>query len=622
MCGICGITYFDNNELVDEKELINIRDTMIHRGPDSSGLYLDRNTGLGFRRLSIIDLATGDQPIKNEDNTIVLIANGEIYNYKELKKPLLDKGHVFKTKTDVEVIIHLYEEYGDAFVTKLNGMFAFAIYDQRKKAILLARDRCGIKPLYYHKSKNGFIFASEIKSILNWRETDTGIEENIVPEYFIFRHLTNNRTFFKNIYSLEPGQLIYFKNNQIKIKTYWPDSESFESEDRSEQELFALLENSVKMQLMSDVPLGTLLSGGIDSSLVSALCAKNQNDTINTFSVGFHEEEFDETYYAKVVSKKFGTRHHQIKISDKEFAELLPTIIWHHDEPLNHANSVQIYSISKYAKNYVKVVLSGEGADELFGGYPRYFIAKWHSSFIKFPNFLRNTFIKLISLIGEKRIEKLYECFQFPLERSNIINSAFVRLKYVKGLFNDRALTFNERLADFEKARQQQNDLLNAFFRFEQKTYMLSILNRQDKMSMAASLEARVPFLDNNLIGFANSLDANRKLRFACNKYLLKKAAKNILPNEIINRPKCGFGVPINQWLRNKNGLGKYLDMTIDKIDCIPDINNKILKERILEHKNNKYDHSELLWPVINLVLWHELFISKNIDTSSFSNHN
>ncbi len=615
MCGICGIYNFDRDKKVDKAEILRMSDIMIHRGPDSSGIYLERNMGLGFRRLSIIDLTTGDQPIQSEDGQVVLIANGEIYNYKELKESLLKKGHCFRTKTDVEVILHLYEEFGDLFVPKLNGMFAFAIYDRTRNYLLLARDRCGIKPLYYWSYPKGFIFASEIKSILTHKDVKIEMEENIVPEYLIFRYLSNNRTFFKGIHYIEPGEQISVQDGQIKTRPYWPPIEPSvkEEEKQNEEYLFELIEDSIKKQLMSDVPLGTLLSGGVDSSLVSALCARNQEQTINTFSVGFYEKEFDETRFAQLVSRVFKTCHHEVRVSGKEFAESLPNVIWHHDEPLNHANSVQIYLICKYAKDFVKVLLTGEGADELFGGYPRYFIVKWQNRFAEFPSVVRNVLLGMLSVFGEKRIEKLSETFRMAPIDGFIINSAFVRFKQIQDLFWGRELTFPGRMAVLEEVqKQQQGSILSSFFRFEQKTYMLSILNRQDKMSMGASIESRVPFLDNNMINFANSLKIQQRLNLFRSKHILKKTAETILPRRIAYRPKCGFSVPVNKWLQNKEGLGRYLEMTLDKINSIPDINIEILRRLILEHKNGLANHAEILWPVINFVLWHDIFISNS----------
>lgn len=615
MCGICGIYNFDRDKRVKRAEILGMRDIMTHRGPDSAGIYLEGNIGLGFRRLSIIDLSTGDQPLQSEDGQVVLITNGEIYNYKELKESLLEKGHHFRTKTDVEVILHLYEEYGDSFIPKLNGMFAFVLYDRSKDYLLLARDRAGIKPLYYCRFREGLVFASEIKSILTHKDVAIEMAVDIVPEYLMFRFLSNKRTFFKGIYYLGPGKMLSVQNGVFQIRPYCSRAISFDKggEKQNKEYLFELLENAVRMQLMSDVNLGTLLSGGVDSSLVSALCARNYGPVVNTFSVGFYEKEFDETNFARRCSEKFKTHHHEIKVSGREFAENLPKVIWYHDEPLNHANSVQIYLICKYARNFVKVILTGEGADEFFGGYPRYFITKWQNRFVRFPAFIQNALLIMLSTVREKRIERLYEAFQMTPVDAILFNSAFVKYKKVCDLFESREFSFRERMTVWEEINSQQpGDTLSSFFLFEQKTYMLSILNRQDKMSMGASIESRVPFLDNNVMNFADRLQIQQRLNLFRSKYLLKKTAQTILPRQIVNRPKCGFGVPIGKWLKDKEGLGRYLEMALDNVSCIPGINKEVLQRLILEHKNGSANHEEMLWPIINFVLWHDIFISNS----------
>jgi asparagine synthase (glutamine-hydrolysing) len=385
MCGIVGIVYKNQEKTVSETEVVGMRDLLVHRGPDDHGIFIDGNVGLGHRRLSIIDLSSGHQPMTNEDETLWIVFNGEIYNFQNLREDLLNKGHTFKTKSDTEVILHLYEEKGEDCPAALNGIFAFAIWDKKNRSLFLARDHMGIKPFYYSETRDAFLFSSEIKSIVRSGHVEARCNEKVIPEYFIFRHVSGQNTLFQGIKSLLPAHSMVFKDGEVQTKDYWSpfprEKERHISFDVAAEELSWLIQDSVKKQLISDVPLGTFCSGGVDSSLVTAMASRLVGRPINTFSVGFHENGYDETVYARMVSEQYGTSHHEVRLTNEEFTELLPRMIWHNDEPLNFANSIQIYAISKLAKKHVTVVLTGEGADELFGGYPRYLLPKMAGCF-------------------------------------------------------------------------------------------------------------------------------------------------------------------------------------------------------------------------------------------------
>ena len=420
MCGIVGIINRDEDSPCNQQNLIAMRDLQAHRGPDDSGLFAKDHIGLGHRRLSIIDISSGQQPMTNEDRTLWIVFNGEIYNYRELRSELRNRGHIFRTESDTETILHLYEEEAENCVNKLNGMFAFAIWNDRDKSLFLARDRIGIKPLYYALAKKSFLFASEIKSLFVDDMVPAQINEDAIAEYFTFRDIGGEATLFRGVKTLQPGHFLKFSKDQVEISQYWspfPHNRVFGMrENDAVAELESLLLDSVRIRLMSDVPLGTLCSGGIDSSLVTAIAAGYAGENLNTFSVGFHESDYDETDFAQTVSRKYATKHHEARLSGVEYAELLPEMIWQNDLPLNFANSIQIYAISKLAKDFVTVVLTGEGADELFGGYPRYHIPKLALRYQNAPKIVQ----KMISLgtkyFQEHRIEKVLSYKDSSLE--------------------------------------------------------------------------------------------------------------------------------------------------------------------------------------------------------------
>lgn len=607
MCGIVGILSLDGS-YIDQRILEKMRDTMIHRGPDDSGVFIVKNVGLAHRRLSIIDLSGGHQPMSNEDGTVWITYNGEVYNFKDLYNDLSSRGHNFKTKSDTEVIIHAYEEYGMDCVHKFNGMFAFAIWDSRHQLLWLARDRLGVKPLYYTIWNGKFIFASEIKAIIAYDEYPREVNSEIIREYLIFRFVAGSATFFKHIFNMLPGHILKLKDGKLEIRKYWDiefDNENFlKDKDAAVKTLDQLLSDSVSKRLISDVPLGTFNSGGIDSSLITAYACLKKNEALHTFSVGFYEKEFDESYYAKKISEKYQTIHHELRVGGSEFADLLPKMIYYNDEPLNHPNSILIYKISKLAKNYVTVVLTGEGADELFAGYPRYLIPKLLRIIEIVP--LMSLLLKILkNLRKSHRIAKLTMLLDEKEENRLLYNSSFINPKISECVLNQKIK--EDDLAYRLRILQSSNfNSLNQLLYLDIKTYLVSILLRQDKMSMAASIESRVPYLDYRIAEFSFKIDPELKQNILLTKYVLRKVAGSYLDSKIIRRRKSGFGVPLFTWLRNKNYLGRYFELLDNpQIDCID--YNKIRKT--LKGKTDKVDYTELAWCLINLELWHRIFV-------------
>lgn len=613
MCGIVGIVYRDNSRKVSEPKLVDMRDLLVHRGPDDQGLFIDGNVGMGHRRLSIIDLNTGHQPMSNEDETFWIVFNGEIYNFQDLRKDLLKKGHVFRTKSDTEVIIHLYEEKGEDCAADLNGIFAFAIWDQKDRSLFMARDHMGIKPLYYAMTKEVFLFSSELKSIVRSGHLEARCNEEVIPEYFMFRHVSGENTLFKGVKSLLPGHSMVLKDGEIRMNEYWSpfpkEAEKNISFETATEELSWLIGDSVKKQLISDVPLGTFCSGGVDSSLVTAVASRLIGRPISTFSVGFHENGYDETSYARVVSKQYGTHHNEVKVTNQEFADLLPKLIWHNDEPLNFANSIQIYAISKLAKEHVTVVLTGEGADELFGGYPRYLLPRVSGWFRKMPSFLRNGILRGGGLLGDHRLEKIARFSNYSSDEAILYNSSILDKDFIREILPQFSLNgFPYRVENLLKGKRLSMDSINRLSLLDQQNYLVSILMRQDKMSMATSIESRVPLLDYRIVEFANRLPSLYKINMFRTKLLIKKVAEKYLPRIVVNRKKSGFGVPLNQWFKEPNGIGRLLDEISPEIHASGLINKEQFKTIVSEHKAGRADNSEILWSSLNFWLWKKIY--------------
>ena len=618
MCGICGIINADRAKRVQESELVKMRDVMSPRGPDDAGMYIDGSAGFAHRRLSIIDLANGHQPMCNEDGTIWVVFNGEIYNFKTIRDELISNGHKFTTNSDTEVLLHLYEEYGTGFPKYLQGMFAFGIWDSKNQRFFAARDRLGIKPFYYSVSRERIVFASEIKSILKCEGVTREANYDLIPEYLIFRFIAGEETLFKGIKSLLPGCTLIWERGNVATRKYWrlpvkhTENEQL-SIEKALMQFDYLLGNSVRRRLLSDVPLGTLNSGGLDSSLVTAYAAEMKQDRLNTYSIGFGERKYDESGYASLVSDRFRTTHHPLAVSALEFARALPVCAWYNDEPLNHANSVLILLICKLAKERVTVLLTGEGADELLGGYPRYWLLvmqRW------LPRIIRTAVALGLTSVNGHYSRKLKEFLPMSNHESLLFNSSFVIPQSVRCVLKKRTeeFSFRYRNAILEDAQKVVESLLQSALQLDIHTYLVSILHRMDRMSMAASVEARIPFLDHELVEFSMGIPDNWKMSIPRlnTKAFLKKLAVKKLPRAIVFRKKSGFGVPVSQWLKDPKGLKPFLNLLLNK-RCrergIFDVN--AVESIIGNHLYNGEDHSELLWNLINLELWFELFIDR-----------
>lgn len=617
MCGIAGIIG-ENTE--NKQSLIKeMVERITHRGPDDDGFYNDNKVGLGMRRLSIIDLKTGKQPIESKDGSLLIFFNGEIYNYKSLKTELEKKGYEFKTCSDTETVLHLYEEYGEKMMLQLRGMFAFCIYDKREESIFLARDYFGIKPLYYF-IKDGKIkaFASEIKSLLFHPEYKKEVNDEAVFNYLFFQYNPMKETMFKNIYKLNPGSFlkINLKNGEFKEEKYWsfefaPDAKKNEEESR--QELLKLLEDSVRHHMVSDVPVGSFLSGGIDSSIIATLMKKVSSSNGNlknnsTFTVGF--QDLSEGNEAKTTSDYLQTDHTEIIVSPEEYFEVLPKIIWHFDEPVADPSAVGLYFIAKEASKKVKVVLSGEGADELFGGYNIYLEPLSLSRFLMglIPRFLIDLIFKpIVNLkFGFKGKNYLKRYFS-KLEDWYIGNASIFKKgevgKFWKGIQYDKV-----DLTDCYKKVANLSDSAKMQF-IDINTWLVGdILAKADKMTMANSLELRVPFLDIKIAEFASKLPDRMKFRRGVTKYILRQSVKGIVPETTRNRKKLGFPIPLRNWLTaDKKSLYEKI---ISNSYIRKNMDVDLIEQLIKEHTDGKNDNSRKIYLLLILAIWHEIFFS------------
>lgn len=609
MCGIVGVMYADRSRPVAAETILPMRDVVTYRGPDDAGIYLDGAVGLGHRRLSIIDLGGGHQPMSDSTGTLWIAFNGEIYNYRQLRDELVTRGHRFRTQSDTEVILQLYAEHGQRCVEFMNGMFAFAVWDSAKRTLFLARDRMGVKPLYYIDTPAAFVFGSEIKSLFASGLASAEWRHESLAEYMLFRQVAGDETMFRGVRSLPPGCTMTVREGRSTVTRFWSPRPAAErpaiSRGEALETLGALLEDAVRLRLISDVPVGTFCSGGVDSSLVTALAAKLKGGPVNTFSVGFDEPDFDESAQALQVSRHCGTIHHQLKVGNDEFSDLLPRMVWHNDEPLDFANSIQIYALSRLSKQSVTVVLTGEGSDELFGGYPRYRIPQLATYARLVPGPVRRL---AASITADHRLAKLDRYAAAHPDDSILFNASYNRPETVAALCpRVSAFASPYRSGLVEAGRTHTSDPLRRVSLVDQESFLVGILHRQDKMSMAASIESRVPFMDFRIVEFANRLPSALNISGGTGKALVKDFARTLLPSEIVDRRKSGFGVPLARWFRDNSGLGARLQ----ELPSMPgaDVFDRIvLRKMITEHRGNTHDHSELLWTAMNLATWRDAF--------------
>lgn len=608
MCGIAGIVYKDPSRQCDPALVNAMRDVASYRGPDDAGTIVDRNAGLGHRRLSIIDLGGGHQPMSDGEG-LSIIFNGEIYNFQEIRRTLLDRGYRFRTHSDTEVILALYADRGAGCVHALNGMFAFAIWDAKARTLFLARDRMGVKPLYYAETRDAFLFGSEVKSIFASRLVEPRAREEAFAEYLMFRQVAGPDTLFRGVRSLPAGCTMTVRDGSLQISRYWsprpPADRPLMSYAEAKQQLASLLEDSVRLRLISDVPVGTFCSGGVDSSLVTAVAAKLKREPVNTYSVGFDEADFDESDFARMVSKQHGTKHHELRVGNVQYAELFPRMVWHNDEPLDFANSVHIFALSELAKREVTVVLTGEGSDELFAGYPRYRIPDMARLYSFVPAPLRSA---LNAVSGDRRLVKLDRYASAAPAEAMLYNSSYLRPSLIRDVYprmNGYALEF--RRSCLGALEGLKLDSVGCVSLLDQETFLVSILQRQDKMSMAAAIESRVPFMDYRIVEFANRLPTAHKIRKGTGKAIVKDVARRYLPAAVVDRRKSGFGVPLARWMRTDEGLGRQI-IELPDAPTADIFERPVLRRAVKEHRAGTHDHSELLWTALNLSTWRQAF--------------
>jgi asparagine synthase (glutamine-hydrolysing) len=585
MCGICGIAGSEDRQLIQR-----MCDAIHHRGPDDSGIFSDKKITLGMRRLSIIDLAGGHQPIHNEDESVWVVFNGEIYNYIEQKNFLEKKGHRFYTSSDTEVIVHLYEEYGENCVNHLRGMFAFAVWDGMNKKLLLARDKLGIKPLYFHFNNNNVIFGSEIKQILQFKGYEKRVNYAALDKLLSYKCIPDAETMFLGIQKLLPGHTLQYKDGEITLKKYWDITMSPGNENEAYyiHHLHKILEETVRMHLMSEVPLGAYLSGGLDSSAIVGTMSSFTHEPVKTFTVGYNEPG-DEFEYAKIIAERFNTDHNEIIVNLDDMTRYIPEVIWHLDDPVPDPASFPSYIVTKELRKKVTVALLGEGADELFAGYSQY----------KFLS-------PQLWMVPKALRLKAFNMMRIPVYNKD------KEILYTELLKNETSDTNPEReIYDFY-INSSNSSLLNHGLLFDLKYVLPNYqLLRVDKITMAHSLEARVPYLDHAVVEFTASIPQNLKLKGFTDKYILRKAMQDLLPKEIIQRKKTPFATPLPSWFKDN-----LLEFAAHVLSDSRSTERKLFKKEYIDslfykqkHSIRKEKYNYMLWILLMIEMWHRVFM-------------
>jgi asparagine synthase (glutamine-hydrolysing) len=634
MCGIAGILEFGRDARANVAALREMCRVITHRGPDDEGFYTDGAVGIGMRRLSIVDVAGGHQPISNEDGTLWIVFNGEIYNHLALREQLIVRGHRYRTHSDTETVIHLYEEYGADCVQHLRGMFAFAIWNRKTKTLFIARDRLGIKPLYYKLTSERLLFGSEIKAVLAHGGIRPEFNRAALPEYLAFGYLSGEESFYKGILKLLPGHTMAVgPDGRADIRQYWDLDASKTHESRDDkyyvESYRELLEGAVKSHLMSDVPLGVFLSGGVDSSAVAALMTKLRREPVETFSVGYAEQTYSELSFARTVSDHIQSRHHEVLVSEHDFFGALPHLIWHEDEPIVWPSSISLYFVARLARERVTVVLTGEGADETLAGYTRYAFTLKNAAMDRayrsvVPSFLRRGLRNAVAtspLLGATLRRKLehtflgkdgnfWASFYFDnffsafgeVEQGGLLTSECAR-EAAAGTAYKNVLDYWEQ----SSAGPRPAELLQRLLYTDIKTYLVELLMKQDNMSMAASIESRVPFLDHVLVEFATRIPREVQIKGLAGKRILKKAVEDLLPHSILYRPKLGFPTPWSGWLAGSR-LETIREMLLEPRSMNRGYFRREAIEKLFdEHRAKHRDNYDRIWRLLNLELWHRV---------------
>lgn len=620
MCGICGIVTFQPDCSGDRNVIRRMNNTLRHRGPDDEGYYSDSHVSFGMRRLSIIDLHTGHQPISNENQDIWVVYNGEIYNFKQIRAELEQRGHIFKTQTDTEIIVHAYEEYGDGCVNYFNGMFAIALWDLRKRRLFMARDRLGIKPLYYWMGQDRLVFGSELKSLVAHPDVPREIDLEALDLFFTLEYIPAPRTIYANVMKLLPGHSLAVEDGRLKISQYWdiPYNPVVQNEAECAEVLSSMIQEAVRMRLVSDVPLGAFLSGGIDSSTVVAFMSQFATEPVQTFSIGFSDDTYNELPYARAVARHFGTRHYD-EVLNPDIADLAEQLVCHQDEPFADTSVFPTYLVSKLAGREVKVVLSGDGGDELFGGYDTYLAEKYDRYYRRLPGVLRRRVLPTIAgwlppQPAKKgfinKVKRMVEggALEPALQHTRwmiFLHQSVKDSLYQSGL---RATLGTNPTADvignyfhqgirFDNLAQQQY--------VDIKTYLTDdILTKVDRMSMAVSIEARVPLLDYRIVEYALNLPPAMKLNGSRTKSILRRAVKGLVPDLVLDKPKQGFSIPMKHWLCTSLKPMMLGLLSKDSLQRSGYFAPQVVSSWVHEHLEGRVNHSHHLWPLMVFEMW------------------
>jgi asparagine synthase (glutamine-hydrolysing) len=622
MCGILGFINLDHNNRADERIARRMAEAIVHRGPDDEGFYFKNNVALGMRRLSIIDLETGHQPISNEDGSVWVVFNGEIYNFLELRERLVARGHQFRTHSDTEVIVHLYEDYGDDLVDHLNGMFAFALWDERSQRLLVARDRMGEKPLYFTQTAESFIFASELKSLVEHPLVERRINLLALRKYLQYEFVPSPHTMIEGVHKLRPAHRLIFEQGQWRTERYWRLSYEGErlkiGEEEAVEETRRRLREAVRMRLVSDVPLGVLLSGGIDSSSVAELACEAAEGRVKTFSIAFDEKSFDESSYARLVANHLGTEHYERRFTEREMLDIVPEIPRLLDEPLGDGSLIPTFLLSRFTRERVTVALGGDGGDELFAGYPTYAAHRMAGYYRALPRLLRKGLIEPAiarlpvstdNLSFDFKAKRFVQGAALPAGTRHTVWMGSYTAEQQRLLLSPAVLDAcpDDQVFDEVRVFDQPNghDVVERMMTLDATHYLSEcVLFKVDRASMAASLETRAPFLDHTLVEFLAKLPIDLKLRGFTGKYVLKRAMRGRLPQQVINRPKKGFGMPVAKWVNGE--LRGFVRDTFapERLRRRGLFNADYVARLLDEHERGVADHRKLIWTLLMFEMW------------------
>ena len=632
MCGICGIALSSRSTIGIERSTIErMRDVLTHRGPDGAGVFLEHGIALGHRRLSIVDVAHGQQPMASDDGTLQMVYNGEVYNHPELSSRLEARGVHYRTHCDTETVLRVFEMDGERAPMGLRGMFAFGVWNRRTRELFLARDRLGVKPLYYALTPDGSIyFASEIKAIFAAGAVKPAMNSAVLPDYLANHAPSGEHTMFAGVKRLLPGHTLVWRNGEVRIERYWDLdlSASHAPERRSESDMISeyreRLREAVRLRLMADVPLGSFLSGGIDSAAITALMSELMGGGVKTFSVAFAERESNELRYARMVAERFRADHHEVVVTPEQFFGALPRLVWYEDEPIAHPSSIPLYFVSRLAAQHVKVVLTGEGSDETLAGYGRYLTTKYNLALGRAWQRMGGGHLRPVTRAmidglparsrSRQRMARTFLYLPADLETLYFDNFSVFSRRQQAELLSPQAKALIGCLDPYAAIKASLRNtgatsLLNRLLYADTKTYLHELLMKQDQMSMAASIESRVPFLDHPLMEFAAGLPERMKLRGRTTKYVLRAAMKGLLPDEILTRPKMGFPVPIGQWFRRS--FRPIVDEYVlgHRANERGLFDSAYVRALVRQHERREGNHAERLWSLLNLEVWQRTFI-------------